>query len=237
MIQKIEADHRYFSNIGWLQSHWLFSFSNYYDPANVHFGALRVFNDDIIQPNTGFDTHPHKEMEIVSIVFEGQLNHQDSMGNKSVIKKGEVQRMTAGTGIMHSEHNYGDVPTSLFQLWIHPSEAGLEPSYDQKDFTSVSKTNILLPVVSGQSMGDGLHIHSDSTVYLSELQTGNEITFTCDDNRNIFVYVIDGNLKINNEEFKTRDQARISMENKIIFTGMDTTSFILIDVQDMPEIH
>ena len=105
MIQKIEADKRYFSNIGWLQTYWLFSFGNYYDPANINFGSLRVFNDDIIAPNTGFDTHPHKEMEIVSIIFEGQLNHKDSMGNEEVIRTGEVQRMTAGTGIMHSEHN------------------------------------------------------------------------------------------------------------------------------------
>ncbi|MCH7783613.1 pirin family protein [candidate division KSB1 bacterium] len=234
MIQKIEADKRYFSDIGWLQTYWLFSFGNYYDPANVNFGSLRVFNDDIIAPNTGFDTHPHKEMEIVSIIFEGQLNHKDSMGNEEVIRAGEVQRMTAGTGIMHSEHNYGEVPTNLYQLWILPNQSGLKPSYEQKIFSSESKKNTLLPVVSNKENNGALFIHSDTTIFLSELDKGKEITYDTDESRNIFIYLNNGKLSINGEEFCTKDQARITNETQVKISADENSSFICIDVQDLP---
>lgn len=169
MIQKIDAQQRYHKNFGWLEVRWLFSFADYHDPDNVNLGALRVFNDDLIQPATGFGKHPHKEMEIVSIIFDGELTHEDSMGNKSVIKKGEVQRMSAGTGVVHSENNSGDSVTNLYQIWINPGEPGLGPSYEQKDFSDVSKKNRLLPVVSGHTIDGALAIHSDSTIYVSEL--------------------------------------------------------------------
>ena len=234
MIQKTDANKRYFSNIGWLQTYWLFSFDTYYDAGNIHFGALRVFNDDIIQPNTGFGTHPHREMEVVSIVLEGQLNHQDNMGNKSVVKKGEVQRISAGTGITHSEHNFGDVPTNLYQIWIFPNENGLVPSYEQKDFSGISKKNVLLPVVTGQNKNGALFIHSDSSIYLSELEQGSEITYDTDESRYLFTYIIDGSLKINGEEFHIKDQARITSENQLTISALKNTSFILIDVQDLP---
>ena len=234
MIQKIEADKRHFSNIGWLQTYWLFSFSNYYDPANINFGSLRVFNDDIIAPNTGFDTHPHKEMEIVSIISEGQLNHKDSMGNEEVIRTGEVQRMTAGTGIMHSEHNYGKVSTNLYQLWILPNQSDLEPSYEQKIFSSESKKNTLLPVVSNKENNGALFIHSDTTIFLSELDQGKEITYDTDESRNIFIYLNNGKLRINGEEFRTKDQARITNETQVKISADENSSFICIDVQDLP---
>ena len=234
MIQKIEADKRHFSNIGWLQTYWLFSFSNYYDPENINFGSLRVFNDDIIAPNTGFDTHPHKEMEIVSIIFEGQLNHKDSMGNEEVIRAGEVQRMTAGTGVMHSEHNYGEVPTNLYQLWILPNQSGLKPSYEQKIFSSKSKKNTLLPVVSNKENNGALFIHSDATIFLSELEKGKEITYETDESRNIFIYLNNGKLSINGEEFCTKDQARITNETQVKISADENSSFICIDVQDLP---
>lgn len=234
MIQKIEADKRHFSDIGWLQTYWLFSFSNYYDPENINFGSLRVFNDDIIAPNTGFDTHPHKEMEIVSIIFEGQLNHKDSMGNEQVIRAGEVQRMTAGTGIMHSEHNYGEVPTNLYQLWILPNQSGLEPSYEQKIFSSESKKNTFLPVVSNKENNGALFIHSDTTIFLSELEKGKEITYETDESRKIFIYLNNGKLSINGEEFCTKDQARITNETQVKISADENSSFICIDVQDLP---
>ncbi len=118
MIDIIKADQRHFSDFGWLQTYWLFSFSSYFDPQNIRFGSLRVFNDDVVNPGTGFPTHPHEEMEIITIVLEGEMTHQDSMGNKTVIKAGDVQRMSAGTGLTHSEYNLAEKPVHFYQIWI-----------------------------------------------------------------------------------------------------------------------
>mgnify|MGYP001812022466 FL=1 len=124
----IPANQRHFTNMGWLQTYWLFSFSNYYDPANMGHGKLRVFNDDVVRPKTGFPTHPHEEMEIITIVLKGEISHKDSMGNGGVIRAGEVQRMSAGTGLTHSEYNEADLDLHFFQIWILPDESGLPPS-------------------------------------------------------------------------------------------------------------
>lgn len=129
MIKIIPKGKRHFSDFGWLKTYWLFSFSDYFDPDNTRFGALRVFNDDIVAPGTGFPTHPHREMEIITIVLEGEITHKDSMGNKMVIRAGDVQRMSAGTGIIHSEFNLGDEPVHFYQIWIYPDEAELQPGY------------------------------------------------------------------------------------------------------------
>ena len=123
MIEIVKAGARHLSDFGWLKTYWLFSFSDYYDPRNIQFGALRVFNDDVVQPGTGFPTHPHEEMEIVTIVLDGEMTHQDSMGNKTVIRTGDVQRMSAGTGLTHSEYNLADRPVHFYQIWIFPDEA------------------------------------------------------------------------------------------------------------------
>jgi redox-sensitive bicupin YhaK (pirin superfamily) len=134
MIHVVREHQRYFSDFGWLKTYWLFSFSRYYDPANIQFGALRVFNDDVVEPGTGFPTHPHEEMEIITIPLNGELTHEDSMGNKTVIRGGEVQRMSAGTGLTHSEFNLGNEPCHFYQIWIYPDVKGLEPTYDQREF-------------------------------------------------------------------------------------------------------
>lgn len=124
MKRTIRAPERHYNDHGWLKTFWLFSFSDYYDPENINFGSLRVFNDDVVEAGGGFPTHPHSEMEIVSIVLDGQLTHADSMGNKGVIRPCEVQRMSAGTGLTHSEFNDGDTPTHFYQIWLHPDEKG-----------------------------------------------------------------------------------------------------------------
>ena len=118
MIHVIRADDRHFTDFGWLKTYWLFSFSEYYDPVNIQFGALRVFNDDVVAPHTGFGTHPHQEMEIITIVLDGEVTHEDSLGTKAVIRAGDVQRMSAGTGIRHSEFNLGEVPAHFYQIWL-----------------------------------------------------------------------------------------------------------------------
>lgn len=232
MIKKIEAERRHLEDFGWLQARWLFSFSNYYDPSNVQFGTLRVFNDDIIQPDTGFDMHPHRDMEIVSIVLEGELTHQDSMGNKGVIKAGEIQRMTAGKGILHSEHNRGKEPVHLFQIWIIPDEEGLEPSYDQKDLSSMMKKNELVSVVSGTPENGAIRFYTDSTIYLSELENGKTVEYPIKNGRGVFLYMISGKIKINGESFEVNDQARITDETSLHIDASDDASFIMVDVPD-----
>ena len=123
MIEVTKANERHLSNFGWLKTYWLFSFSSYFDPHNIQFGALRVFNDDVVEPGTGFPTHPHEEMEIITIVINGEMTHEDSMGNKTIIRAGDVQRMSAGTGLTHSEFNLADEPVHFYQIWIYPDKS------------------------------------------------------------------------------------------------------------------
>jgi hypothetical protein len=152
MIHTIRSTQRHFSDYHWLQTYWLFSFSDYFDPDNIQFGALRVFNDDVVQPGTGFPTHPHREMEIITLVLEGEMTHQDSMGNRAVIQAGDVQRMSVGTGLTHSEFNLAETPVHFYQIWILPDIPQLKPSYDPKQFDPSGWQNRLLPVASGQGI-------------------------------------------------------------------------------------
>lgn len=230
MIKIIDAAQRHFSDFGWLKTYWLFSFSSYYDPDNIQFGALRVFNDDVVAPGTGFPTHPHEEMEIITVVLEGEITHEDSMGNKSVIQRGDVQRMSAGTGLTHSEFNLANEPVHFYQIWILPDERRLSPSYDQKRFDSASWKNTLCPVASGQGLVDAVTFHTDATVYLADVDGGQEIQFKTRESRRIFVYVTSGELKINGQSACEKDQARIDLENSIHVEAVKPAFFILIDV-------
>jgi redox-sensitive bicupin YhaK (pirin superfamily) len=164
MIRVIRANTRHFTDFGWLQTYWLFSFAEYYDPDNIQFGALRVFNGDVVQPQSGFGTHPHEEMEIITLVLDGEVTHEDSLGNRAVIQAGDVQRMSAGTGIRHSEFNRSDHPVHFYQIWIYPDRRGLVPSYDQKRITGVSQKNRLLPVALGQELPDVVTLHTERGV-------------------------------------------------------------------------
>ena len=230
MIKIIKADRRHFSGFGWLKTYWLFSFSNYYDPENIQFGALRVFNDDVVQPGTGFPVHPHKEMEIVTIVLSGEITHEDSMGNTAVIKAGDVQRMSAGTGLQHSEVNRGDRPAHFFQIWFHPDTLGLEPSYEQRTFADSSWNNYICPIASGQEFKDVVTFNTDATIYRAELHSGRSIDFETDSTRRLFVYVMSGNLDINDQKLAESDQARIDAEADLQFKSEGGAQFILIDV-------
>lgn len=231
MIQVIPADQRHFSDMGWLQTYWLFSFSNYYDPKNVQHGALRVFNDDVVAPNTGFPTHPHEEMEIVSIVLEGELAHKDSMGNEGVIKAGDVQRMSAGTGLTHSEYNPSDTPVHFYQIWIQPDVNGLAPSYDQKNFDPSAWQNRLCPLASGQSMEGAVTFHTDATIYRAALDTGKTIDFEMASDRKIFIYQMAGRLLVNGNELNKNDQARFQNESHLKLSTERHADFILIDAR------
>lgn len=230
MIEIIKADQRHFSNFGWLQTYWLFSFSNYFDPRNIQFGALRVFNDDVVAPGTGFPTHPHEEMEIITIVLDGEMTHQDSMGNKTVIKAGDVQRMSAGTGLTHSELNRADTPVHFYQIWIFPDTGGLSPTYDQKTFDAQDWTNELLAVASGQGIQGAVTFHADATIYRCAIQTGKNVTLAKTSGRRIFLYLTGGQLEVNGCIIMKNDQARVDIEEPLIIGARQNSEFILVDV-------
>jgi quercetin 2,3-dioxygenase len=202
MIQIIRKEDRHFSNFGWLKTYWLFSFSNYFDPNNIQFGALRVFNDDIVAPGTGFPTHPHQEMEIITIVLDGEMTHEDSMGNKAIIKANDVQRMSAGTGLTHSEFNLAEKPVHFYQIWIFPDKFGLEPTYDQKTYDPSKWKNTLFPVASGQGMHDTVTFHTDATIYRSALDKAQNLSFEGTRGRRLFVYLTRGRLFVNGHELE-----------------------------------
>jgi redox-sensitive bicupin YhaK (pirin superfamily) len=229
MIKIIDAEDRHCSDFGWLQTYWLFSFSSYYDPENIQHGALRVYNDDIVQPGTGFPTHPHEEMEIVTIVLSGEMTHRDSMGNEAVIKAGDVQRMSAGTGLTHSEFNLTDEPVHFHQIWIHPDVAGLKPTYDQKSYTSEAWINRLLAVASGQSIPDVVTLNTDATIFRASLEGGRKLRFDTAADRKLFVYVTNGGMKLNGLELKEKSQARIDLESALLLEALADCEFILID--------
>lgn len=229
-IEIIKADDRHFSDFGWLKTYWLFSFSNYFDPHNIQFGALRVFNDDVVAPGSGFPTHPHDEMEIITIVLDGEMTHQDSMGNKTVIRSGDVQRMSAGTGLTHSEYNLAEKPVHFYQIWVFPDKTGLKPSYDQKSFEPAQWRNRLLPVASGQGLPGSVSFHTDATIYRGALDKGMDIAFEGTAGRRIFLYMTSGHMAVNGKKLSACDQARIDTDEPIALKASEQSEFILIDV-------
>src|SRR5438105_11800376 len=194
MIHVIRAADRHFMDFDWLKTYWLFSFSAYYDPANIQFGALRVFNGDVGAPHTGFGTYPHEEMEIITIILDGEVTHEDSLGTKAVIRAGDVQRMSAGTGIRHSEFNLGEVPAHFYQIWIYSDTRDLPPSYDQKSFAGTVWTNRLVPVASGQGLPDVVTFHTDATLSLGALEAQRRVPHATNVPRRVFVYLPEGEL-------------------------------------------
>ncbi|KAA9327510.1 pirin family protein [Hymenobacter busanensis] len=232
MLTYIPAtERRHASPAPWLNSYFLFSFADYYDPKNMHFGPLRVFNDDAVAANSGFPQHPHSEMEIVTLVLDGEIAHEDTMGNKTTIKAGEVQRMTAGTGLAHSEYNKTDKPLQLYQLWFLPNQRGLSPSYEQKDLDFLDSTNELVPLVSGQKvLEDVVYINSNSTIYWSNLRAGKEVQFKTFPIRLTFIYVREGTIFVNGTELGAGDQARLTDEHVVDIRADKDAQFILIDL-------
>ncbi|MFB9865510.1 pirin family protein [Rufibacter immobilis] len=231
MIKVIPASDRHHAAHGWLDSYFLFSFADYYDLNNVQWGPLRVFNDDYIQGNSGFPEHAHSEMEIVTIVLEGEVTHTDSLGNNTVIKAGEVQRMTAGTGIRHSEHNHSDKDLHLYQLWFLSNKKGLAPSYEQKAIDYTGEKNELIPLVTGQRvLEDVLYMNSNSTVYHANLRDGKEIDFKTFPIRKSLLYVTSGELFVNGMQVQKNDQVRTADVDALRIKATADSSFILIDL-------
>lgn len=233
MINVYPAESRYSANHGWLKTSHSFSFADYYDPNNLNFGSLRVLNDDWVEAGKGFGAHPHRDMEIVSIVLSGQLKHEDSTGGSEVLHVGEIQRMTAGTGVVHSEYNPStSEDVNFLQLWFLPEKNGLTPSYEQKAYDQQALKNQLLPVVSNRFQSEQIaSIHQDLTLYLSELETEKSLTFNQEENRKIFLFVIEGNLILNEQtSLGKRDSARITDVTELKIEANSNAKFMLIDL-------
>lgn len=222
MIQTIRSEDRYHAETDWLSTKWHFSFDHYHDPGNMSFGPLRVFNDDTVAPAGGFPTHSHREMEIITYVIGGALEHKDNMGNTGVIRPGEIQRMSAGTGVRHSEFNHSkSEPVRLIQLWILPAIQHLQPSWEQKEFSLSGRIGRLLPIaVPAGSNGhsSAVEIHQDATIYTSLLEPGQSLSHKMAPGRRAYVFVIHGNLVLNGLALAAGDQARISREGVLSFS-------------------
>ncbi|MEE9172997.1 MAG: pirin family protein [candidate division NC10 bacterium] len=231
MITVIRSQERHHADMGWLSTYWHFSFADYYDPANMNWGALRVFNDDVVRPAQGFGSHSHRDMEIVTLVLEGELEHRDNQGNIGVVHPGEVQVMSAGTGIVHSEHNHStDHPVHFIQLWIIPRTQGLPPRWEQRQFTLEDRSAKLLPVVSEGDIPETLTIDQDATIYVSALRAGQAVSHTSRADRWAYLFVIEGSLTLNGSLLAAGDQARIANEPVLALKAEQDTEVILLDL-------
>jgi redox-sensitive bicupin YhaK (pirin superfamily) len=216
---------------GWLHSRHSFSFAQYFDPVHMGFRSLRVINEDVVEPGEGFGTHPHRDMEIISYVIEGELEHKDSMGNGSIIRPGDVQRMSAGTGVTHSEFNpKQDAPVHFLQIWIQPSETGLEPGYEQKSYTVEDKTNRLRLIASPDGADGSVTIHQDARLYAALLEPGAQIVQHTGFDRHVWVQVIEGRLALNGERLETGDGAALEHALNITLAGIEKSEVIVFDL-------
>jgi hypothetical protein len=230
MIERRPAAARGHADHGWLDSHHTFSFADYHDPKHMGFRALRVINEDRVEPGRGFGTHGHRDMEIISYVLEGALGHKDSMGTGSVIKPGDVQRMSAGRGVSHSEMNASKTePVHFLQIWIVPARAGLEPGYEQRAFTDDEKTNRLRLVVSSDGREGSLTIHQDAALYASLLDAGAEVTHSLAEGRSAWVQVTKGKVTVLGETLEAGDGAAITSERAITLKA-ESASEVLFDL-------
>jgi redox-sensitive bicupin YhaK (pirin superfamily) len=219
------------ANYGWLDTRYSFSFSRYYDPEKMGFGLLRVLNDDIVHPATGFGTHPHDNMEIITIILDGQLEHKDSMGNGSVISKDEVQVMSAGSGVTHSEFNPSKTDkVSLLQIWIYPKEENIKPRYDQKSFPKEERKNKLVTVASGFNENGSLYIHQNAEIKLGYFEMPDLVKYTVRNSNGVYLFVIDGQIKIGDEELFRRDAIGIYDTDEFEIEVVDNAEFVLLEV-------
>lgn len=227
------SDKRGYANHGWLEARHSFSFANYFDPSNMGFRSLRVINEDRVMPSKGFGTHPHRDMEIVTYPLAGVLEHRDSMGNGSQLRYGMVQRMSAGTGITHSEFNASeDEILHLLQIWLLPNADGIEPSWEEKHFSEDDKRGALKLIVSEDAREDSLKIHQDMSLYASILAEGESVEHTLENGRHAWIQLIRGSLGVDNETMEAGDGAAVSSidELTIQHRGDEEAEFLLFDL-------
>jgi quercetin 2,3-dioxygenase len=231
MIKIRKSDERGHADHGWLDTHFTFSFADYFDPEYVQFRTLRVMNDDCVAGGGGFPTHPHRDMEIVTYVLEGALEHRDSMGNGSVIKPGDVQYMSAGTGVTHSEFNASQTaPVHLYQIWMFPEKKGLKPQYDQKNFSVAEKRGKLRLVASPDGREGSVKIRQDNDLYVTLLGSGESVRHELEPDRHAYVQVARGSVKLNGTKLEEGDGAALSEETSIELTGVKDAEVLLFDL-------
>ncbi len=231
MIQIHKSKDRGHANHGWLDSRFSFSFADYYDSKHVQFRTLRVMNDDRIAGGGGFPTHPHRDMEIVTYVLEGALAHKDSMGNGSVIRPGDVQYMSAGTGVSHSEFNASETePVHMYQIWMFPDKKNYAPAYDQKHFSEAEKRGKLRLVVSPDGRDGSVKIRQGNELYTAVLGPGESVKHDIQPDRHAYVQVARGSVKLNGKELETGDGVAISEEKSLQLTGVTDAEVLLFDL-------
>ncbi len=231
MISVRKAGDRGLTSIDWLKSRHTFSFGDYYDPNEQGFSDLRVINEDWVAPGTGFPTHSHRDMEIVTYVIEGAVQHRDSMGNGSVIRPGEVQRMSAGSGVTHSEYNPSSVEElHLLQIWIMPDRRGHQPGYEQKSVPDADKRGRMRLIASPDGRDGSVTIHQDARLYVGELETAGTLTFELPPGRRGFVQVVKGAIDMNGVGLEAGDGARVVDERTIVIAGREPSEVLLFDL-------
>lgn len=231
MIKLRKSAERGHANHGWLDSYHSFSFNRYYDPAHMQYSVLRVINEDVIAPDRGFGMHPHQDMEIVTYMLSGALRHMDSLGNGSVIRASDVQRMTAGSGIVHSEVNASSSePAHLLQIWMLPEQSGLEPSYEEKHFSTEEKLNRLRLIASRDAREGSLLVHQDVSLYASVLQQGKTLSYMLGEDRSAYLQLARGRLDLNGEILLAGDAAKLEQVGEVSLLAEEDAEFLLFDM-------
>ena len=231
MMRIRKAEERGHADLGWLKTHHTFSFATYQDPKHVHFRALRVMNEDFVAPGMGFGTHPHDNMEIVTYVLQGALEHKDSMGNGEVLRPGEFQRMSAGSGITHSEFNPSATePVHLYQIWLFPDTRDVEPSYEQKRFPEEGRRNAFQLVASPQGKDDSLRIQQDAAIYLATLEPGANLQRHFAQDRYGWVQVLRGAVEVNGASLRAVDGAALSAEPELTLRAHESAEVMVFDL-------
>lgn len=230
MTRKIDSKKMGTSNLGWLKSIFHFSFAEYYNPNNMNFGVLRVINDDLVNPKTGFEMHPHRDMEIISYVINGDLTHGDNMQNKRSLSRGAVQYMSAGTGILHSEHNLGDSIARFLQIWIMPDKKGYTPQYGDYQFDWDLRVDQWFKIVSGQNGDAPIKINQDANIYAIEISKNNTVEFRVEEDRQAYLVLIEGDADINDFNLVTRD-ALETIEEDLLIKAKEKSHILVVEMQ------
>ena len=231
MITLRRGQERGYADHGWLKSFHSFSFADYYDPAHMGFGPLRVINEDRVAPGSGFGTHGHRDMEIISYVLDGELAHRDSMGNGSVIRPGDVQRMSAGSGVRHSEYNHAtDRTTHFLQIWIEPNVTGIAPSYEEKRFSDADKQDRLRLVASPDGADGSVRVHQDARLYVSRLAAGQSLAAGLPAGRLGYLHLVRGAVTVNGQRLAGGDAAKVSDETQLAISAEGDSELLLFDL-------
>ena len=235
MLRRLPVEKMGESNLGWLRSKFHFSFAEYYNEENINFGVLRVINDDYIAPGTGFPTHPHRDMEIISYVIEGKLTHKDSMGNESTLERGEVQYMSAGTGVTHSEYNKNAEDTRILQIWVLPDRKGHTPNYGEYKFKYEDRMGKWLHFVSSKEGNAPIKVNQDVNFYVTEIEAGKEMEFEVKEGRQAYVVQIEGKSEINSTAMNPRDGLETVGESlKIV--SQEKSHILVIEMKEREDL-